>query len=395
MAPSAAVDGRRETDAWGEIEERLKKLNVDSTFVVDPEHRPKLGPNPDNDNIPVIDMSPFLDSLLDSSKSWTPHQIAEVTTKTLDGNNASLQGLISEVGMACENWGFFQVTNHGVPLTLVNEIEKIAREFFDYPLEDKRRIRRTFDNFLGYFESELTKNKRDWKEVIDIACSESLQLPREVHGEDASEETIVYANQWPENPPGFREICEKYILATETLASHLLGIISLSLGLPFDHFHPSFEDDGSFMRLNYYSKCPIPDLILGVGRHKDSGALTVLVQDEVGGLQVSRKDGEWISVQPQRDAFVINVGDVFQVWSNDKYRSIEHRVVVNENKDRFSFPLFYMPSCKALIEPVKELLDEAHPPKYRAYSFGMFQKTRNGGNFKKLGENIQIHHFAI
>lgn len=108
-----------------------------------------------------------------------------------------------------------------------------------------------------------------------------------------------------------------------------------------------------------------------------------------------RKDGEWISVQPRRDAFVINLADVFQVWSNDKYRSIEHRVVVNENKDRFSFPLFYHPSCRARIEPVKELLDEEHPPKYRAFSFGMFQKTRNDGNFKELGENIQIHHFAI
>lgn len=112
-------------------------------------------------------------------------------------------------------------------------------------------------------------------------------------------------------------------------------------------------------------------------------------------VQVRRKDGEWISVQPSREAFVINVGDMFQVWSNDKYRSIEHRVVVNENKERFSFPLFYIPSSETLVEPVAALLDETHPAQYRAYSCGWFQKSRNDGNFEQLGENVQIHHFAI
>lgn len=269
-----------------EIQARLEKLKVDSSFVVDAEHRPAKTHNTDNDNIPVINLSPFL-KLFESSKGWTPDQVGEHITRALDGNNGSvLRGVIGEVGRACEDWGFFQVTNHGVPLTLVDDMKKIARAFFSLPLVEKKKIRRTFDNFLGYFDSELTKNNRDWKEVVDIACSESLQLPKVVNGDEASDETIVYSNQWPDNPAGFREICETYLRASATLASHLLGIISLSLGLPFAHFHPSFEDNISFLRLNYYSKCPVPDLALGVGRHKDSGALTVLVQDEVGGLQV-------------------------------------------------------------------------------------------------------------
>lgn len=284
MGPTGAME--EGIGPWVGIEERLKKLNVDSTFLCEPEHRPKIRPNPDDDNIPVIDLGPFLDLLEPLAGDCAPHRIAELVKKALDGDNATLRALIGDVGRACEEWGFFQVTGHGVPLSLVNDTEKIAKEFFDLPLAEKRGIRRTFDNFLGYNESELTKNRRDWKEVVDMACGGSLELPREVRGEEASDDNVVYSNQWPENPSGFRDVCERYIVATETLASHVMGLISLSLGLPFDHFHPSFEGSTSFMRMNYYPKCPIPDLILGVGRHKDSGALTVLVQDEVGGLQV-------------------------------------------------------------------------------------------------------------
>lgn len=110
-----------------------------------------------------------------------------------------------------------------------------------------------------------------------------------------------------------REVCEKWSRAVERLALELLGLISQSLGLPATHFHQHWEDDMSAIRLNYYPKCPHPDVVLGVSRHKDPGALTVLVQDEVGGLEVRRKDGEWVGVQPRSDAFVINVGDAFQV----------------------------------------------------------------------------------
>lgn len=110
-----------------------------------------------------------------------------------------------------------------------------------------------------------------------------------------------------------REVCEKWSRAVERLAFQLLGLISQSLGLPATHFHKHWKQDMSQIRLNYYPKCPQPDVVLGVSRHKDPGALTVLVQDEVGGLEVRRKDGEWVGVKPRRDAFVINVGDIFQV----------------------------------------------------------------------------------
>ena len=111
----------------------------------------------------------------------------------------------------------------------------------------------------------------------------------------------------------YREACEKYIEAVEKLSFRLVELISLSLGLPADYFNSKFEEQTSVARLNHYSPCPVPELALGVGGHKDAGALTVLAQDDVGGLQVKRKDGEWIGVKPIPDSFVINVGDCMQV----------------------------------------------------------------------------------
>ncbi|KAK6253605.1 hypothetical protein QUC31_015325 [Theobroma cacao] len=176
-----------------------------------------------------------------------------------------------------------------------------------------------------------------------------------------------------------------------------MELIALSLGLPADRFHGFFKDQTSFIRLNHYSPCPAPDLALGVGRHKDAGALTILAQDDVGGLQVKRKsDGEWIRVKPTPDAFIINVGDIIQVWSNETYESVEHRVMVNSERERFSIPFFFNPAHYTIVMPSEELTSEKNPPRYRPYNWGKFLITRKGSNFKKLDvKNIQIQHFRI
>ena len=112
-----------------------------------------------------------------------------------------------------------------------------------------------------------------------------------------------------------REVCEQYGREVEKLAFKLLELLAISLGLPANRFNGYFKDhQTTLMRLNYYPPCPTPHLALGVGRHKDGGILTVLAQDEVGGLEIKRKlDGEWIRVKPTPDAFIINIGDIIQV----------------------------------------------------------------------------------
>ncbi|XP_010941861.2 protein LATERAL BRANCHING OXIDOREDUCTASE 1 [Elaeis guineensis] len=352
---------------------------VDPAFVQAPEHRPKPTATETAVGIPLIDLSPLLHSPIPTDGGAAPPAISS---------------LLAEVEAACRDWGFFQVINHGVPSELLDNIMAASKGFFALPAEEKWQVKRDEVNPLGYYNTEHTKNVRDWKEVFDLIVEE-LPVPLAL-AEPGADEFLSLRNRWPEHPPAFREACEKYTKAMNELAFKLLELISLTLGLPAKRLNGFFKDRASFIRLNHYPPCPSPHLALGVGRHKDAGALTILAQDDVGGLDVKRRsDGEWIRVKPIPNSYIINVGDIIQVWSNDKYESAEHRVSVNLERERFSIPFFFNPALYVTVQPLDELIDEKkRPAKYNAYNWGEFFKARKNSNFKKLEvENVQIYHF--
>uniref|UniRef100_A0A453HF26 Fe2OG dioxygenase domain-containing protein n=5 Tax=Triticinae TaxID=1648030 RepID=A0A453HF26_AEGTS len=340
-------------------------LSMDQAFVQAPEHRTKAN-LADADGIPVVDLSPLA-----------------------AGDKAGVDALAAEVGRASRDWGFFVVVRHGVPAETVAQALEAQRAFFALPADRKAAVRRDEAAPLGYYESEHTKNVRDWKEVFDIVPREPPPPAAVADGE------LVFENKWPEDLPGFRQALEEYAEAMEELAFKLLELIARSLGLRPDRLHGFFKDQTTFIRLNHYPPCPSPDLALGVGRHKDAGALTILYQDDVGGLDVRRRsDGEWVRVRPVPDSYVINVGDIIQVWSNDRYESAEHRVSVNSEKERFSMPYFFNPGSDAMVEPLEEMVSDERPARYDAYNWGNFFSTRKNSNFRKLDvENVQIAHF--
>ncbi|CAN6282235.1 unnamed protein product [Urochloa humidicola] len=342
-------------------------LSMDQSFVQAPEHRSKVTVA-EATGIPVIDLSPLTSG---------------------GGDAAAVDALAAEIGAASRDWGFFVVTGHGVPAEAVARATAAERAFFALPAERKAAVRRSEAAPLGYYESEHTKNVRDWKEVFDLVPREPPPAAAVADGE------LVFENKWPEDLPGFREALEEYAKSMEELAFKILELIARSLNLRPDRLHGFFKDQTTFIRLNHYPPCPSPDLALGVGRHKDGGALTILYQDDVGGLDVRRRsDGEWVRVKPVPDSFIINVGDLIQVWSNDRYESAEHRVSVNSAKERFSMPYFFNPASYTMVEPVEELVSEENPSRYNAYNWGDFFSTRKNSNFKKLNvENIQIAHF--
>uniref|UniRef100_A0A7N0T1E4 Fe2OG dioxygenase domain-containing protein n=1 Tax=Kalanchoe fedtschenkoi TaxID=63787 RepID=A0A7N0T1E4_KALFE len=244
-------------------------------------------------------------------------------------------------------------------------------------------------------ERKHTKNVRDWKEVFDYSSTGSLEIPA---SDDPFDDALLKKiNQWPENPPEFKEASEEYVCQTEKLAVKLVELISLSLGLGADRLKGFFEKETSFVRINHYPPCPEPHLALGVGRHTDAGAVTVLAQDDVGGLEVKRKtDGEWIAVQPIPNAYIINIGNIMQIWSNAEYESPEHRAILNPEKDRISIPFFFNPAHYIMVEPLEELISDERPSKYKAYNWGKFFASRNRTNLQKLNvENIQIDHFKV
>ncbi|KMT00547.1 hypothetical protein BVRB_9g218460 [Beta vulgaris subsp. vulgaris] len=352
--------------------------DFDPAYIQPIEHRPILLIH-EAEGIPIIDLSSITNNHLSNENDHS--------------NNNNLTSLITEIGNACEKWGFFQVINHGVPLEKLEQIEQTGRKFFALSKEEKWKVGRDEHNPMGYYDSEHTKNVRDWKQVFDFTARDPSIIP--VYPGDLQPKELI--NRWPQSLPEFREVTREYAREVEKLGFKLLELIALSLGLAADRLNGYFKDHASFVRLNYYPACPAPELVLGVTRHKDAGALTILAEDDVGGLQVRRKsDGEWVSVRPNPGAFTINVGDIIQVWSNDRYESVEHRVMVNSEKERLSIPFFFYPAHYIMIKPLEEIVDDQNPPKYREYNWGVFFATKRKSNFKKLNvENLQISHFKI
>uniref|UniRef100_A0A0E0I9A3 Fe2OG dioxygenase domain-containing protein n=1 Tax=Oryza nivara TaxID=4536 RepID=A0A0E0I9A3_ORYNI len=331
--------------AAGEV---MGGLPMDQAFVQAPEHRAKPSVA-EADGIPVIDLSPLF---------------------AADG--VDVDALAAEVGRASQDWGFFVVVRHGVPEEVVARAAEAQRAFFALPPARRAAVARSEAAQMGYYASDHTQNVRDWKEAFDLVPTRHSLLPPP---------SAVFLTKFLS-----REAMEEYGEAVEELAFKLLELIARSLGLRPDRLHGFFEDhQTTFIRLNHYPPCPSPDLALGLGHHKDAGALTVLYQDAVGGLDVRRRcDGEWVRVRPIPQSFIINIGDIIQVWSNDRYESVEHRVVVNVEKERFSIPFFFYPASYTMVEPLEEVVREESPARYNPYSWGEFFSARKNGNFKKL-----------
>ncbi|CAL5207802.1 unnamed protein product [Lathyrus oleraceus] len=270
--------------------------NIDPAYMQSTEHRPKSSAFVQVDEIPTIDLSESIE-----------------------------QKLVSNIGKACEEWGFFQVINHGVPSDIILKAENETKKFFELSMEEKKKVKRDEVNATGYHDVEHTKNIRDWKEIFDYHVENATQVPSSDDPHDL--ELWTLKNQWPKSLPNFRETMEEYAREVEKLSYKLLELISLSLGLPGDKFHDCFKNQLSLMRLNRYPPCPFPDLALGIGPHKDPSALTVLAQDEIGGLQVQTKSlGDWIPVKPIPGALIINLGDIVQVRCSNKAVSILERI---------------------------------------------------------------------
>ncbi|MDH3731947.1 MAG: isopenicillin N synthase family oxygenase [Gemmatimonadota bacterium] len=316
-----------------------------------------------------------------------------------DGSEDRRARVIEEVGDACRNWGFFQVVDHGIADELIDRVWSETRAFFELPRDVKLAISRTAENPRGYYDRELTKNARDQKEVFDFGY---VLRPDLADDHPANRAPVDGFNQWPAAAPELRSTMTAYFAACEGLGARIFQAFSLGLGLEADHLESYFQPHTSFVRLNYY---PLTDPLaaaeaaevtelgeMALGHHTDSGALTILLQDDVGGLQVH--DGaDWIDVPPTEGAFVINIGDMTQVWSNDRYRAALHRVRPMKRAARYSLPFFYNPSYETDCAPLPT--PDAAAPRYRPINWGEFRAARTAGDYADYGEEIQIEHFRI
>eukprot|EP00253_Pinus_taeda_P008526 PITA_08526 len=266
------------------ISNGVNNLEVQDRYVLPPHERPQKSDMSFCESIPIIDL------------------------KDLDGPNRTT--LVHEIRRACEDDGFFQIVNHGVPENVMKSMMGVAKEFYEMPVEDRACL---------YSE--------DIKKPVRLSTSFNPSKDKVFHWIDyftqpchPLEEVI---GSWPEKPAGYRDIASKYAGEMRALILRLLAAISEALELDSDYLIRIFGKHSQVMTLNYYPSCPNPDLTLGLANHSDASALTVLMQNDVSGLQVI-KNGKWVAVEPITNAFVVNLGDQLQVVSNGRFRSAEH-----------------------------------------------------------------------
>lgn len=317
-----------------------------------------------------IATSTVIDARLDS-KSVSFQEIPIVDVGSLiDGSDP--QKVADEIGYICENIGFLYIRNHGVDAQLIRDVYAQTAAFFDLPLAEKEKLNiinsgPTLRGYIPMFgENVDPENTKDYKECFDFAQDEEEVSP------------FFGPNQMPEQPAGFTETMERYHAEMMQLGRKLLSAIALSLGLPENYFEALQKKPITIQRLLHYppQEGQITQEEIGIGAHTDYGVLTILSQDQVGGLQVQNHDGDWVNAPPIEDCFIVNIGDLVQTFTNDRYISTMHRVINTSGKERYSVPFFMDLDFDAVVEVVDTCKSDDNPAKYQPYTCGQHKYKR-------------------
>ncbi|XP_027367087.1 protein DOWNY MILDEW RESISTANCE 6-like [Abrus precatorius] len=313
------------------LSNRFNDGSIPEDYIFPPESRPGNIKIPFSSNIPIID---------------------------LNEAQSNRTNTIQKIIKASEEFGFFQVINHGISMNLMNETRSVIKELFQLPAEEKQKLCSDDPSkqcrMLTSSANYATEKVHQWRDSFRHPCHPLEQ----------------WQHLWPENPTRYRECIGACSVEVKKLASRILSLISEGLGLKCGYFENDLS--GSMgLGINYYPACPEPSLTLGIIKHSDPNLITILMQDDVCGLQVF-KDAKWIAVEPLPHAFVVNIGYQLQIMSNGKLRSAEHRAVTNSRDARTSVAFFVSPTEESMIEPAEALTDEHHPPLFKSFKYKDF-----------------------
>nr|TKS02371.1 hypothetical protein D5086_0000166300 [Populus alba] len=251
---------------------------------------------------------------------------------------------VKQIGHACEKNGFFAVKNHGIPEMKINNMLDTARDFFHLPEEERLKFRSSDPNSIIRLVTDL------FTLIILFEYS------------------TVYLNNFD------REKVGEYCASVRKVEVAILEAISESLGLERDFIGKILK--GHYVSINFYPACQESelDVTFGVRTHTDPTLITILMQDDVPGLQVINDD-KWIDVNPIPNAVVVHVGDMLQALSNCRYKSLLHQATVNCEKERVSIASYCYPSDDAEIGPAKKLIDDDHPAIYKDFTYKEFHES--------------------
>jgi isopenicillin N synthase-like dioxygenase len=279
------------------------------------------------------------------------------------GEPAAVRRVAAELGRACREVGFFYIRNHGVPDALLSGIFACSEAFFAAPraVKDEFAITRSRHNrgYVGIATESLNLAQADLKEAFNIGLDLPASDPEVIAGKP-----FRGVNLWPQTP-GFRDTALGYFNAVWRLGVDLHLAIAADLGLAPTFFADKFDRPMATLRLLHYPpRGPDQGDLPGAGEHTDYGSLTILLTDDVGGLEVRRRDGEWIKAPPIPGAFICNIGDCLMRWSNDIYVSTPHRVTSPPGRDRYSVAFFLDPNPDAMIACLSGCEAPGQQPKY-------------------------------
>lgn len=287
------------------------------------------------------------------------------------------QHLVAEqLRQACEQRGFFYITGHGIDPTLISSLFAASQRFFDLPMTEKLAV-----------DKKLSRCNRGYEplraQTLESGAPPDLKESFYAGAEVAANDARVLAgrfntgpNQWPETLPDFRAVMQNYYQAAYGLGATIVRGLALSLGVPVSHFDGYLKEAAATLRLLHYPPQPAnPEPgEKGCGEHTDFGGVTLLLQDEAGGLQVWDKDlGSWIDAPPVPGAFVVNIGDLFARWTNDRYVSTLHRVINVSGRERYSVPFFFTGNPLHKVECIPTCLDDGELPRYPAVTVEQHQ----------------------
>ena len=287
--------------------------------------------------------------------------------------------LLQDFFSAYNKYGFGYIINHGIEKTLIEQLFQVSKQFHSQPLSEKMRVALDH-NHRGYIAiNTSTDVNSKLADVKKPNQSESFMMMRE----DKSELPDVYLsgpNQWPKLE-NFKEVLEKYTCNMTKLGRNLMRLALLSSGVKDLSVMQSLDTPTIWLRLLHYP--PIsknsPSDLYGSAPHTDFGCLTILAQDEIGGLQVQTKEGKWIDVPKLEGSFVVNVGDMLSRYTNGLLRSTPHRVINKSEKERFSCPFFFDPHTNAVVQPLKG----TGKPKFSPINFGEFLREELEASYEK------------
>ena len=317
------------------------------------------------DDIPVIDLEPLQ-----------------------DGAAAGLRRVADAIREAYSQVGFAYLINHGVAQAMIEALFEASRQFHALPRADKMAIEiNSFHRGFIPLNTSTVKTSSVAK-VTRPNQSESFMMMHDLPDDDpdvAAGAPLAGPNQWPQRLPSFRPAVMAYNDALAALGRKLVRAISVALGGGPDDLDTYFERPTTFLRLLSYPEQPpqTPEEVFGSAPHTDYGFITILAQDDAGGLQVRNVAGEWIDAPYRPGTFVMNSADILHRWSNGRFISTPHRVINRSGRTRYSNPFFFDPNIHAAIAPLPSCVSAARPAAYPPVVFGDYLMARLRKNYNQ------------